>query len=250
MALLLSHLGGLSGLKSSLPPEQFAFPLSSQFGGVDLGSIPIDIVKKITVFKPPVPVWLGPGSSAGAIYIETKSGKIKSKKAGKKTVQKSRVRLSAGSYGQANVSGTLKVDADDSDYMLSGGYGHKDGKRDNSQKDQGHLNFHYGKNADKFKYQVNAKAFVSEHGVSGPTYNPTPNAGQRYEKASLDLKIEGMALESFNLGALNYDALDYDVTAYLDVKRLDDTANNGDTSKLDTLTTGLGTNFFCTSHFF
>ncbi|MBA7473358.1 Sodium/glucose cotransporter [subsurface metagenome] len=36
LALLLSHLGGLGGLKSSLPPEQLAFPLSSQFGGVDL----------------------------------------------------------------------------------------------------------------------------------------------------------------------------------------------------------------------
>jgi len=36
LALLLSHLGGLSGLRSSLPPEQFAFPLSPQFGGVSL----------------------------------------------------------------------------------------------------------------------------------------------------------------------------------------------------------------------
>jgi len=36
LALLLSHLGGLSGLKSSLSPEQFAFPLSSQFGGYEL----------------------------------------------------------------------------------------------------------------------------------------------------------------------------------------------------------------------
>ena len=36
LALLLSRLGGLSGLSASLPPEQFAFPLSSQFGGVDL----------------------------------------------------------------------------------------------------------------------------------------------------------------------------------------------------------------------
>ena len=34
--LLLSHLGGLNGLRSSLPPEQFAFPLHTQFGGADL----------------------------------------------------------------------------------------------------------------------------------------------------------------------------------------------------------------------
>jgi SSS family solute:Na+ symporter len=36
LALLLSHLGGWSGLKSSLSPEQFAFPTSSQFGGIEL----------------------------------------------------------------------------------------------------------------------------------------------------------------------------------------------------------------------
>jgi len=39
LALLLSHLGGLSGLKGSLPPEQFAFPLSSQFDGYKLVSL-------------------------------------------------------------------------------------------------------------------------------------------------------------------------------------------------------------------
>ena len=34
-------------------------PLNSgQYGGVDLESIPIEIIKSISVFKPPVPVWL------------------------------------------------------------------------------------------------------------------------------------------------------------------------------------------------
>ncbi|SDU32175.1 TonB-dependent receptor plug domain-containing protein [Desulfobacula phenolica] len=218
-------------------------PVSTmQYGGVDLGSIPIDIVKKITVFKPPVPVWLGPGSSAGAIYIETKSGQIKSKKiesrqTEKKSVKNGRVRILAGSYGLANVSATCRSDADDSDYMISGGVGHNDGKRDNSKKDQGNLSIHYGKAVDLFKYQVNAKGFISDHGVSGPTYNPTPNAHQRYEKASLDVKLDGMAQQ----------ALDYDVKAYLDVKKLEDTANNGDVAKLDAFTTGFGTNFFITN---
>jgi len=36
LALLLSNLGGWSGLASSLSPEQFAFPTSSQFGGIEL----------------------------------------------------------------------------------------------------------------------------------------------------------------------------------------------------------------------
>jgi len=36
LLLVLSQVGGLSGLKSSLSPEQFAFPLSSQFDGTEL----------------------------------------------------------------------------------------------------------------------------------------------------------------------------------------------------------------------
>ncbi len=36
LALVLSRLGGLTGLRVSLSPEQFAFPLSSQFGGKEL----------------------------------------------------------------------------------------------------------------------------------------------------------------------------------------------------------------------
>ncbi|MFC1992454.1 sodium:solute symporter [Chloroflexota bacterium] len=36
LALVLSRLGGLSGLQDSLPPERFGFPTSSQFGGLDL----------------------------------------------------------------------------------------------------------------------------------------------------------------------------------------------------------------------
>ena len=47
---------------------------SSQYGGVDLSFISIDTVVSITVFKPPVPVWLGPGAVDGAISIITRSG--------------------------------------------------------------------------------------------------------------------------------------------------------------------------------
>ena len=39
LALLLSHIGGWSALRSALPPEQFAFPLSPNFGGKDLASL-------------------------------------------------------------------------------------------------------------------------------------------------------------------------------------------------------------------
>jgi len=39
LALLLSRLGGWSGLEAALSPGQFAFPLSSQFGGYELVSL-------------------------------------------------------------------------------------------------------------------------------------------------------------------------------------------------------------------
>ncbi|WP_022668596.1 TonB-dependent receptor plug domain-containing protein [Desulfospira joergensenii] len=201
-----------------------------QYGGVDLSSIPIDIIKKITVFKPPVPVWLGPGSAAGAIYIETKGKNIRVRQA-----SSGKVRLSAGSYGLVSGSATGRFDANKSQILVSGGYSHKDGRRDNSQKEQGHMSVGYDKKEEGRHLQINGKAFVSDHGVSGPEYNLTPNARQRYEKASLDLKYDGFV-----------DSLDYTFKTWGDFKRLDDTANNGSQSILDTVSAGLGTDFFLT----
>ena len=44
---------------------------SNQFGSVDLAGIPVETIESITVFKPPVPMWLGSGASEGAISIVT-----------------------------------------------------------------------------------------------------------------------------------------------------------------------------------
>lgn len=202
-----------------------------QYGGVDLSSIPIDIVQKITVFKPPVPVWLGPGSAAGVIYIETKHKKGRSS-----TAKKGKVRVSGGSYGRAAVSATGRFGGKDSQVMVSGGVSHKDGRRDNSDKDQGHLTIGYDKKDDNGRQlQINAKAFISDHGVAGPIYNPTPNADQRYEKASLDVKFKG-----YN------DLTDYTLKSWADIKQLDETSETGANSKLDTISGGLGTDLYFT----
>jgi iron complex outermembrane receptor protein len=40
---------------------------SNNSGSMELNSIPIDIIESVTVFKPPIPVWLGPGGSDGAL---------------------------------------------------------------------------------------------------------------------------------------------------------------------------------------
>jgi iron complex outermembrane receptor protein len=196
-----------------------------QYGGVDLSSIPIDIVRKVTVFKPPVPVWLGPDSAAGAIYIETKGKKLQAKKetAGK-------IRFSGGSYGLASASATGQFDTDLSQILISGGYFHRDGRRVNSQKDQGHLNIGYDRNEGERRLTSNTKAFASHHGVAGPVYNPTPQARQRYEKGSLDLKYKDFG-----------DSAEYTFKTWGDFKKLDETANDGSPSRLDTLAGGLGT---------
>ncbi|WP_084813685.1 TonB-dependent receptor plug domain-containing protein [Desulfogranum japonicum] len=198
-----------------------------QYGGVDLSSIPIDIVEKITVFKPPVPVWLGPDSAAGAIYIETRKKKHDTYE------KKGKIRATGGSYGFGTLSATGQLDTESSQYLVSGGASHKDGTRDNSQKDQGHLNLGYTYKEDGRELQVNGKAYISDHGIAGPTYNPTPDAEQRYEKASLDLQYKGFT-----------DDADYTLKGWTDAKRLDETSQSGEKSKLDTATAGLGSDFY------
>ena len=201
---------------------------ATQYGGVDLSSIPIDIISKITVFKPPVPVWLGPDSAAGAIYIETRQ-----KKAGRTSGKKGKVRASGGSFGLGTLSATGQVDTRNSQVMVSGGLSHKDGRRPNSRNDQARLSLGFDRKKEGREIQLNARTYVSDHGVSGPTYNPTPDAEQRYEKASLDVKYKGFAGET-----------DYTLKAWTNAVTLDETAQDGASSRLDTLTAGLGTDFF------
>lgn len=198
---------------------------TSQYGGVDLSGIPMDIIKSITVFKPPAPVWLGPGSSAGAICIETKTGGQ-----GKSESGKYRVKLSGGSYGLGEVSCSGKINRKKHNTLIAAGYLHKDGKRENSDRDTGRLGLNWDYKTDTSKqYQINSKYYHTEHGVSGPTYNLTPNARQKYDKGSLDFKAKGLA------GA----KADYDIKLYGDILSLEDQADSGDVSTLDLYKTGL-----------
>ena len=203
---------------------------TGQFNGVDLGSIPMDIIKKITVFKPPAPVWLGPGSSAGAIYIETKRGK-----AGRAATSSGRLRTGAGSHGRFDLNGSWKNSWEKTNLLLAAGYGHRDGKRENSQRNKGHFSFNWDKETSSLvNVQLNGKYYLSDHGISGPTYNPTPNASQRYEKGGLDMKVKGF------LG----DCLDYEVKAFGDFTALEETSNTGEKVNLDSFSTGGGGEIF------
>jgi len=205
---------------------------SSQYGSVNLNTIPLEIVGKIMVFKPPVPVWLGSGATAGAVNIITNSpGGGNSKK--KQT--KKRLKISGGSYGRANASSSLVFPAgDNGSIMLTGGGTHRDGKRKNSDRDTGNFSFHLDKKpAEIFagisQYDFNTRYYHSFHGSPGPTDNPTPDARQRYEKASFDLMGKGF------LG----DKGDFSIKSYGDITDLADHSQTGFKSKLKTCKIGI-----------
>lgn len=207
---------------------------TSQYSGVDLSGISMDIIKSITVFKPPAPVWLGPGSSAGAICIETKTGGQ-----GKSNAGSYKVKFSGGSYGLFDGSCSGKISSEKQNTLIAAGYFHTDGKwhyhyegdRDKSEKDTGSLSVNWDYKTDNAtQYQINGKYYHTEHSVSAPLYkSATPNARQEYDKGSMDVKIKGPAGEK----------ADYDMKLYGDVIALEDRANAGDIYNLDLYKTGL-----------
>lgn len=200
---------------------------TSQYGGVDLAGIPIETVQSISVFKPPVPVWLGPGAANGAIHIVTYDG------CGRGTVDDEvpgSLKLSAGSYGLAE--GTLSGGAPlaGGNAMLTAGGIHRDGKRTNSDMDRGTVSLHWDHStAEDLQFNLNGRYYLLEQGTPGPTDNPTPDARQRYAKGSFDLEMKGFTGESG----------DFSLKAYTDDVDSRDTAQSGSVSDLEELKLGL-----------
>jgi vitamin B12 transporter len=200
---------------------------SSQYGGADLSTIPIDIVKSVIVFKPPVPVWLGPGASEGAISIITHDFKPSSAKEKKRTT---RLKVDAGSFGQADAAVSHTAPLAAGSLMLTAAGGHLDGKRSNTDKDKGDISIHWDhKGEDAPRFELNGRYYMSEHGSPGPTDNPTPDARQRYEKGSFDVKAQGLIKETG----------DYSIGAYADHVSLKDESQSGFTSDLTDIKVGL-----------
>ena len=200
---------------------------SSQYGGVDLNSIPIETIKKVYVFKPPVPVWLGPGSAAGAVNIITASSFAGGSK---KEKSKGRIKANGGSYGTANLSATLVIPQDQGSTRVTAGGGHRDGKRPNSDRDNGNLSFNWNRKGDaQTRYNLNGRYYHTEHGSPGPVDNPIPDARQRYQKGSLDFLVEGF------IG----DTCEYSVKSYGDVENLKDRSQTGERSTLKVYKVGV-----------
>lgn len=157
---------------------------SNNYGSMDLNSIPVDIIETIMVFKPPVPVWLGPGGSDGAINIITRNTKISDGKSN------TTIRGEGGSYGLLQSSVSHLLNTLGGQLLLSGNYIRRDGLRPNSDKNEGNASFNWNhKTINATRYEINGRYFESEYGLSGPLDNLTPNARKQYRKAALDGKV-------------------------------------------------------------
>ena len=200
---------------------------TSQYGSADIDSIPIALVKRIEVFKPPVPVWLGPGSSAGAINIVIENQKPDTEK---KAQNSGRVQARIGSFGTASTQISHVCSRPGRQLGLTAGAKHRDGKRTNSDRDSGSVGLHWNRALDAVtKLDVNGRYYQSRHGSPGRTDNPTPDARQTYKKGAIDVRLRGMG----------GDAWDYNLKAYGDAVRLEDRSQSGQTAFLDTRLLGL-----------
>jgi vitamin B12 transporter len=199
---------------------------STQYGGVDLESLPLDMVTRVDLFKPPVPVWLGPGGTAGAINIVLSDHPLKAKEKQKD----SRIGILGGSYGQAGLTASHFIKMKEHQLRLTASADHKDGRRTNSDQDSGSVNLQWDLPAkETTTYDINTRYYQSEHGSAGPIYNLTPDARQFYQKGALDFRIQSL------YGASG----DNDLKTYLDVTHLEDKSQSELVSKLEALTYGV-----------
>jgi iron complex outermembrane receptor protein len=200
---------------------------TNQYGGVDLNTIPVEMIESVTVFKPPVPVWLGPGSSDGAINIVTRnlSG---DRYAGKEKT--TTITAAAGSFGSVEGSASQIVSVAGGSMMITGAGAHQDGRRDNSDKNDGSFSAYWNRQErNATQYEVNGRYYLSEFGSIGPIDNLTPNARQRYQKGSVDARVSGMLGETGT----------YSINPYGDVVNLRDRSQSGFTSTLDNIKAGI-----------
>jgi iron complex outermembrane receptor protein len=200
---------------------------TNQYGAVDLNTIPVSVIESITVFKPPVPVWLGPGATDGAINIVTRDLAAGQ---GDKAERPTTLMGGGGSYGLAEGSASRMLPLAGGNMLLTGAGSHKDGKRTNSDKDSGSFGAYWNREErDGRRHEVNARYYLSEYGSPGPLDNVTPRERLRYEKASLDTKLAGLLGENGT----------YWITPYGDKVNLRDRSQSGFVANLEDIKAGI-----------
>jgi iron complex outermembrane receptor protein len=114
--------------------------------------------------------------------------------------------------------------------MITGSAAHTDGRRDNSDKNDGNISAYWNREEKNgTKLEVNGRYYRSEFGSIGPVDNLTPDARQRYQKGSLDARLAGMLGETGS----------YSVNPYGDIVNLKDRSQSGFTSTLDDIKAGI-----------
>jgi iron complex outermembrane receptor protein len=200
---------------------------ANQYGAVDLNTIPVEIIESVTVFKPPVPVWLGPGATDGAINIVTRD--IAPGQLGRKA-RPTTIMAGGGSYGLAQGSASQVLPLAGGNVLFTGSGSHMDGKRPNSDKDDGSFSAYWNREErDGKRYEVNARYYLSEYGSPGPLDNVTPNERLRYEKGSLDTRFAGL------LGEMGT----YSINPYGDRVSQRDRSQSGFVANLDDVKVGV-----------
>lgn len=193
---------------------------SNQYGSQDLNGLPVDSIQSVSVFKPPVPVWLGPGGSNGAINIVTSAEPAK----GDAPKARSTVKVNGGSYGYGEGSLSHQFPLAAGTALVSAATTHRDGSRTNSDKTSETLALNWNRPKDAVSgTEVSGRFYQAEYGSPGPVDNLTPNARQDYHKASLDAKYHDAMGETGTLAA----------TLYGDAVSLEDRAQSGLRSTLN-----------------
>jgi vitamin B12 transporter len=159
---------------------------SSQFGAVDLDSLPLDMVERIMVFKPPVPVEFGPGASGGAVNIVTRVNK-------KAATATTKVRVEGGSFGTVSGSATRIQPVGEDQVFVTAGGSRTDGKRTNSDNTKGNFSAQWRRDLEgSDSIDFTGRYYGVERGAPGPLDNPTPDARQTYHHASFGLDYDGL----------------------------------------------------------
>ena len=192
-------------------------PLSTnQFGNFEIDTIPIDMVESVMVFKPPIPVWLGPGGSEGAINIVTRS--LPAQKEDREKYPTT-IKASGGSYGLVDGSISQSLTIADGGSLISASARRRDGKRENSDRKDYSLAANWNRETQGgAKYEISARYYDAEYGMPGPLDNLTPDARQQYRKGSLEGRYSGIIGEGKGT---------YTLSAYGDMSNLRDKSQTG-----------------------
>lgn len=199
---------------------------TNQYGNFDLNSVPVDMIESLMVFKPPVPVWLGPGGSDGVVYIVTRSQMTDDEKKKHLTT----IKASGGSFGFAEGSVSRQMSIVDGGGIITASAKHRDGKRPNNDRTDGSLGLNWSRERENgSKIEINSRYYQAENGSPGPIDNPTPDARQQYRKGSIETRYSGITGEK---GTFN-------INAYGDITNLKDKSQSGFVSKLDNYKAGI-----------